>query len=512
MNRYWLAATATMFMMLIWVLWSEPELEPEALDGVSERLVNKLQSRNCEFQSLNDQQIDCYFYEVESEQINFTLPVAVLRAASDTPKHDPLVLLPGGPGGGYNTGAGSLRYWEQWLLENELERDLVLFDWRGTAPGQPSWDCPAYSEKSKELLTQNLSFAEEAEQIAPVVSECLAEFDRALQQGEGLRSPLTENSGAGLAAYNTRANADDVAELLRALGYVEWNLLGVSYGSRVAMVVADTQPEVRRLILDSPYPPGFGDLAGSTRLWVEAFATYFKACDEGKVCPPQAVDSQTLFWRVMERLKAEPITVVSEKYWQQGAQPWVLNDGRFASVLYYSLYRSDLRHQILAALQGLVEGDSSTAQPLLDSFYNSAFDPTFNAMVFLATECNDNRLISNEEYATVLEKAGPWADYLESEWQFNACRQANFSSGQLVLGQIEQPVLVASGAYDPVTPVSYAHALADRLHLGVTLKLKDAGHTEFYGGHCGQHWISWFLDAPEEELLRLSKDIQVICH
>ena len=60
-----------------------------------------------------------------------------------------------------------------------------------------------------------------------------------------------------IAYFRTLAAAADVAGLLEAVDLPDVNLLGISYGTRLAMVVQTLYPDrVRSVVLDSGYPPG----------------------------------------------------------------------------------------------------------------------------------------------------------------------------------------------------------------------------------------------------------------
>jgi pimeloyl-ACP methyl ester carboxylesterase len=48
--------------------------------------------------------------------------------------------------------------------------------------------------------------------------------------------------GIDLNQYQTNAAADDVEDVRRALGIAQWNLLGGSYGTRLALEVAVAIP------------------------------------------------------------------------------------------------------------------------------------------------------------------------------------------------------------------------------------------------------------------------------
>lgn len=86
--------------------------------------------------------------------------------------------------------------------------------------------------------------------------------DLTLEEGQALTlEALTEcrdrllADDVDLTAYNSAESAADVADLRVALGYDEWNLYGISYGTRLAQTIVRDYPEgIRSVILDSSYP------------------------------------------------------------------------------------------------------------------------------------------------------------------------------------------------------------------------------------------------------------------
>ena len=61
--------------------------------------------------------------------------------------------------------------------------------------------------------------------------------------------------GADLGAYNSVASANDVDAIRAALGHDQWNVLGISYGTRLGQEVVRNHPDgVRALVLDSVQP------------------------------------------------------------------------------------------------------------------------------------------------------------------------------------------------------------------------------------------------------------------
>src|SRR5690606_39226772 len=86
--------------------------------------------------------------------------------------------------------------------------------------------------------------------------------------------------GVNLAVYDSAASAADVDDLRRALGYEQFNLYGISYGTRLAKTIMRDCPEgVRSVILDSSYPFAADLVAEMPANASRAFETFFAGCE-----------------------------------------------------------------------------------------------------------------------------------------------------------------------------------------------------------------------------------------
>ena len=166
------------------------------------------------------------------------LSVAVFPALA-AEKHPPLVYLEGGPGGEALDGL-PFTYEEVFSFLNE-ERTVVVFDQRGVGFSDPSLSCPELVDLDFELLDEDLSTDEWLARRLPVLDGCRERW---------------VDGGVDFSAYNSAESAADVADLRLTLGYDEWDLYGLSYGTRLALTVMRDHPEgVRSVVLDSTYPP-----------------------------------------------------------------------------------------------------------------------------------------------------------------------------------------------------------------------------------------------------------------
>jgi pimeloyl-ACP methyl ester carboxylesterase len=476
---------AALFVVFYWAfLRPAPRVLPPPLVQSEKPGVR---ARDCDYSPLFGTQLECYWVELRDGKVGFTFGVAVFRARGPDSAMDPLVYIPGGPGESGNTAPLMLSVWEEWYYRTRPGRDFVLVDLRGLAPGFPSWDCAAYSQISLELMRENLTFAQGAERMAPVLENCLKEWQDSLRTQGGPVADLTR--------ITSLTNAADLAQVLMRLGYQQWNYLAVSYGTRVALIAALTQPQVRRIILDSPYPLDRGVGSDMGALWAEAFTRFWREC-AGLNCPFTQED----FWQLMRQLRLHPVPVKVEDWSSGDPVEWLLNDGNLAAAVYSTFYSSELRYQVAPALREFMDGDIERLLPLLEMFYNQAFDSAFNSAIFWATECNDTPLQSEEAFYQVIDELGPWREYFVADWQFNICRSPVFTPGQVPsMRSVSIPVLVVVGALDPITTQEHAQALMPWLPQGKLLVLSGHSHAEFYGSECGEALIPWFLGADEAQ-------------
>jgi pimeloyl-ACP methyl ester carboxylesterase len=147
------------------------------------------------------------------------LRVAVVPARDGGSQPDPLVYLAGGPGGSAIAGAAGVRQVFRGVNES---RDIVLVDQRGTGASN-RLVCPL----------PRTSLPASAAAVRAYARSCLARVD------------------ADVGRYTTAPAMDDLADVIRALGYERVDVYGISYGATAAQYLLAQHPElVRTAILD----------------------------------------------------------------------------------------------------------------------------------------------------------------------------------------------------------------------------------------------------------------------
>jgi pimeloyl-ACP methyl ester carboxylesterase len=165
------------------------------------------------------------------DELELRLPVVIVRARTPVPGLAPVVFLPGGPGVG---GLSAAQY--PGAYPWSAERDFVIFGRRGTRYAVPSLQCEA---------------------IGPALVSRKPGAQSRLEQAIADCQSALEAQGVRREAYNTVASASDLEALRTVLGYEQWSLFALSYGTRLALTYAREYPgRVQSMVLDSPLPHG----------------------------------------------------------------------------------------------------------------------------------------------------------------------------------------------------------------------------------------------------------------
>src|SRR5688500_4236523 len=209
------------------------------------------------------------------------LRVVVIPPDSGAELPDPIVPVPGGPGGG-TIGAGN--GWARGLQAARGHRALVLIDPRGAAQSG-ALECD-FSDGPAHPGSYVRDFAPPAK-----VRECAATLSR--------RADLTQ--------YHTEAIADDLAEVLTALGYDRVNLYGVSGGTRQAFVFASRYPSrVRTLTLAGVVPPGFRLPLHYAQDFDRSMSLLAADCAKDPACHAAYPDTRSELAAVLAKLEHAP--------------------------------------------------------------------------------------------------------------------------------------------------------------------------------------------------------------
>ncbi len=393
------------------------------------------------------------------------LHVTIAPAFREAARRDPLFILAGGPG---QAGTDVLSIVNHTFRRVRATRDLVIIDQRGTGLSD-KLDCPPVADE------ESLSAA--AQDAA--ARACIAAVKR----------PFS--------AYSTANAAHDIDQVRSALGYATINLWGASYGTRLAQHYARAYPsKVRALILDGVLAPDQVIPAGG-RDAQAALDLVFADCAADAACKAAFPALRQQYAAVVERLAAAPLQLDLPDPRTARPARVMMNSERFLGTVHNILYSAADTRRLPFLIQGAHAG---RWQPFV-ARRNAAGDFSANGpvaqLMHLAVVCSEDI----PRLTPALRKddeAGLTASLLTR--MLSLCAMMNVAPApQQTPTAIKAPVLMLSGANDPVTPPRRAQAAGELMAKVQHLTVAHVGHGISQLG-CAPRLLREFLDQPERQV------------
>ncbi len=408
------------------------------------------------------------------------LPVAILRTTSPGARPDPLFLAQGGPGGDafevFPVLIGS--------RVDALERDIVIFNQRGTRYAQPNLMCTEGFEAADEILTLP---AEESDALAlKVLAEC---YSRLIEDG------------VNLSAFNSVENAADVDTIREVLGYNEYNFYGVSYGSLLGLHLIRSHPHyLRSVILDGVVPPNLNFIPQIASNTDRVFTEIIQACDSDPLCRSEYPNLEERFFTLVDRLNEEPQTLTIRDSESGKSVKTILDGDTLVDVLFQAFYLPDSYAIFPKLVANLEAGDFTFVRGIWPLF---AFDRSMSEGFYFSVICAEDSDFDPSD--AVLEgirpyfaagAAGELQTYLDAceIWQVE---QLPPEVNQAVVSEV--PTLLLSGHYDPITPPPFAAYAAAGLENGYSFVSPTGSHGVAFDDACMDDIVAQFLEIPGKE-------------
>ncbi len=418
-----------------------------------------------------------------SVAIYFTL----IHGRNSQKRPDPLVYLVGGPG---SSGTQLLQTsFGKYLKYFANERDIVVIDQRGTGLSDPPLYCREVLLRLGEILQSHHD--EHAELVLEILTDC--------------HERLTRN-GVQFKTYHSENIARDIVEVLRALGYEQWNLVGVSYGSRLALeMMRDYAPSIRSVILDSVYPPQADIYLDAYYHGERAMQALFEACSASERCDARYPDLETVFHRVYERLNEAPLR---ESYSPPRFERLdiKISGYRLYDWIFSWLYEVNSIQRIPKLIYDLDRGIAGNAVRL-----GVAFEASMTSLslgMHYTVQCQeeyDSTL--KRDYYSMVEAHPHLGGYLRYPVEglstlSRLCGMWRAEARPLSVNdpvQSDVPALLLSGHYDPITPSVYADMAGETLNTAYRFVLPHVGHGVLRSDLCAVDIALDFINHPLSE-------------
>lgn len=450
---------------------------------------------DCQFDTPPGQDVDCGYLTVPEDRSQpdgptIRLHVGIFRTPSSDPAPDPIVYLEGGPGGNALEPVPlifNLRFAP--FLEN---RDFIMIDQRGTGLSEPALDCPELTVLGYELMDDNIGVEEALEQQFEAIFACQ---DR------------LEEEGVNLAAYTSAANAADLNDLRLALGYEEWNLYGLSYGTRLAQtIMRDYSEGIRSVILDSVYPLQVDLYTAVPENADRAFQVLFDGCAADPECDAAYPDLENVFSEVVETLNAGPVLIEITNPLTQESYDALLSGDGLVSFLFASLYSTEIIPLLPEIIYDAREGNFDTLALIQGSFLlNSDF---VSLGMQFSVQCSEEIPFGDEAEVAAAADAHPQLEnFLDSAPNlgaaiFTVCENWGAQAAEAIENEAllsDIPTLILAGEYDPITPPAWGQLAQENLSNSFYFEFPGVGHGASIAHECPLTISLAFLDDPTTE-------------
>ncbi len=419
------------------------------------------------------------------------LRVAVFKATQPVAQERvPVVYLAGGPGG--NAIESVVLSYQEGFSDFAVERDLIVFDQRGTGMSDPALDCPEVDDKSREVFTGKLDSVEAERQQAQALKSCMERL---------------ADEGWDLAAYNSAENAADVEGLRIALGHEKWDLWGISYGTRLALtVIRDFPGGVRTAILDSTYPLEVNLFASTTANALAAFDRLWRMCDAHPVCQENYPGLEVKFIDTVAKLNALPAPLVVTDPTTGQELEGTLDGGGLAGLVFQAMYSAELLPVIPEMIYDAAQGDYWSFRKLTEIAL--AQSDYISVGMNTAVQCVDELAFTtaaelDAAEAAVATRAGTYGikANLSSAESLSVCdllgRFDTPAKENMPVSNANIPTLVLAGQFDPITPPEWGQQVTALMSRGVFAPVSTAGHgVTIASGRCPRNLVFSFLRNP----------------
>ena len=402
----------------------------------------------------------------------------VLKAKDTTSTAFPMIYFSGGPGG--NTlGEDMVDFLLQQPIRNE--RDIILFDQRGIGYSSA---LPDMSSGSFDIMAKD---ANEEEELR-LMTEMILKYKMKCEQ-----------QNISPEYYNSIQNAKDVGMLFKQLGYMKYNLMGGSYGTRLGRIVQDMFPEyIHSSVLDSPAPLSGDFLLNRLDSYSLALHRIFEYCENDPDCKNQYPKLNDDYFKAISILEEKPLKVA-----MNDSLNVFINAQDGIYLLRRLLYQSNSREKAPELIKAYMEGGGQVINEVLQ--FESQLTGGLNLSMLLSVEkyenfdpANSAQIIEEnyKKYPLIPVKLGFFDAFYQAGrvWHDN-----NLPMEKRKFQDSDIPTLIFVNQFDPVTPPKNGHIFKKTLSNGILLILDEGGHG---GGNrkCKDQVIIDFMNNPNEVL------------
>ncbi|HSK18563.1 MAG TPA: alpha/beta hydrolase, partial [Longimicrobiales bacterium] len=391
---------------------------------------------------------------------------AIVAATTPHPAPDPLVFIVGGPGL-----PGILPHFRNRLRGphpldvHRGRRDLIVFDQRGNGLSDPR-RCPELTGDASPRFDANPASAAERMWL-----DTLADCRRQLF-ADGVR----------LETLSSFQVAHDLEWLRSALDAPQLNLVGSSYGSRIAAeAVRQVPAAIRAVNFSGPVPPGRYRVGTTPEQAEEVLATLFRRCAERPQCRAAYPRLHAEYEAVLARLREAPFRVRVPPLGMRPAEEVLVDAAVMRNGLADLLVNRTLAAGVPLLIHTIFEHGETFLAGAAPRLARQLTEDDQDPGTALAFWCNDGS-VNRHSDAQLQARCRAW---LGEAW--------NHAGVEPLRSDV--PSLIDTGEIDPRTPPSNARFLARGLPRAHLVIVPWHGHEA--PSSCAQRIARDFIEAPD---------------
>lgn len=392
---------------------------------------------------------------------------------------DPVFLLAGGPGQSARDSYPSIA---RAFTDTLKKRSVILLDQRGTGESHPL--------VCKDDQGENAVAEKQTDDSAAAIRRFT----------ERCRDQLSRDTD--LRFYTTTDAIQDLDGVRAAIGAPKIDLVGVSYGTRVAQQYSRRYPQhTRSVVLDSVAPNELILGNDFARNLEDALDANFQRCRKDSRCNTRMGNPREHLNALLAQLKVAPVPVNYRDPMTGELLHENLTRGHLAVVArmyaYLPMLAASLPLTLSEAAKGHYEPLMAQAK-MMSGTLGDAIAIGMQLSVMCAEDADGlhadpayaDSVLGNELIDVFRTQCAVWP---------KGARPADFHQPF----QSDLPVLVLEGEFDPVTPPRYGQQVVKNLRNGRLLILRGQGHNVIPVG-CMPKLMARFIDTADAKALDAS--------
>ncbi|MHB8680149.1 MAG: alpha/beta fold hydrolase [Rudaea sp.] len=299
--------------------------------------------------------------------------------------------------------------------------------------------------------------------------------------------------------YTTTDAAADLEALRQALGAPAFDLVGVSYGTRMAQQYAMRHAQgVRSIVLDSAVPNQAALGQDFAENLDSALRLQFAECEKAPACEAQFGDSYASLMKLRVALRDKPQDYAFRDPVTFAVQNKRLDGFTLAGLVRMFAYTPETAALLPLSIKEGLQGDYTPLAGQNQILTGDMADLAQNAMQLSVICSEDADLLAPRPQDANTLLGNNLVDGIKAACEVwpHATRPADFHAPL----KTDKPVLILEGAFDPVTPPRYGEEILKGLTNARLLIAKGQGHNVL-GRGCIPKLVGEFVDKRDPKTL-----------